>query len=96
MLGKKPLLAGWGEDPRTKGKNPREQEREPQQIPPTYGVAPGISTQAITAPQHFTVHCCLTIHQFIINNERRKKSPTTDAVQILLHCFSALCVSRRS
>ena len=66
---KKPLLArlwGWrrrggggvvGErDPRSKGKNVLEQEREPQQSSTNilYGVASGIWTQATIAPQYFT------------------------------------------
>lgn len=61
--GKKPLLAGlWGggggRDPRTKGKNLLEQEREPQQSSTNilYGVASGIWTKATIAPQYFTVH----------------------------------------
>ena len=69
--GKKPLLAGLqgcgggegggggvvGErDPRSKGKNVLEQEREPQQSSTNilYGVASGIWTQATIAPQYFT------------------------------------------
>ena len=67
--GKKPLLArlwgwrrGWGggvvgeRDPRSKGKNVLEQEREPQQSSTNilYGVASGIWTQATIAPQYFT------------------------------------------
>lgn len=67
--GKKPLLAGlWGwrrgeggggvgeRDPRGKGKNVLEQEREPQQSSTNilYGVASGIWTQATIAPQYFT------------------------------------------